>query len=90
MPDYWAWRKSMSIEIVAILCGIAVILSTVALVIACLGLSIIVGLKNSTHQIQYVPVEPDETDEELEARKVNQLKAWEEASGIREEEEDWL
>ena len=80
----------MNIEIVAILCGIAVILSTVALVIACVGLSIIVGLKNSTHQIQYVPIEPDETDEELEARRISQMREYEKASGIREEEEDWL
>lgn len=80
----------MNIEIVAILCGLAIIVSGVALTLACIGLSIIVGLKNSTHQIQYVPIEPDETDEELMKRREDQLKAWEEATGLRQEEEDWI
>ena len=80
----------MSIEIVAILCGLAIIVSGVALTLACIGLSIIVGLKNSTHQIQYVPIEPDETDEELMKRREDQFKAWEEATGARQEEEDWI
>ena len=80
----------MNTEIMAILSGSAIILSAVAMTLACIGLSIIVGLKNSTHQIQYVPIEPDETDEQMEARKIAQMKQWEEATGVRQEEEDWI
>ncbi len=80
----------MNIEVLAILTGVAIVLSGIAITIGCIGLSIIVGLKNSTHKIQYVPIEHDETDEELEKRKVDQAKEYESAAGFRDEEEDWI
>jgi len=39
----------------------ALLLSAVSLIIGCVALAIIVGLKNSTHQIQYInPFSDDE------------------------------
>lgn len=56
----------MKIELVGILVGLslgAFAFSTVALVIGCMAWSTVVGLKNSTHQVQYVPIDdPDVND----------------------------
>jgi len=38
----------------------ALFLSTVAIIIGCVALAIIIGLKNSTHQMQWVPVAEEE------------------------------
>ena len=36
---------------------VAAVLASIALVVGCIGLSIIVGLKNSTHTVQYQPLD---------------------------------
>jgi hypothetical protein len=57
----------MKIELVGILVGLALgafAFSTVALVIGCMAWSTVVGLKNSTHQVQYVPIDGDEDVED--------------------------
>ena len=57
----------MKIELVGILVGLALgafAFSTVALVIGCMAWSTVVGLKNSTHQVQYVPIDDVGSDEE--------------------------
>jgi hypothetical protein len=50
---------------------LSIILSIIAIVLSCISISIFVGLKNSTHRIEFRPVpEPDNTmkfkDEEIE------------------------
>ena len=50
----------MNIELTAILVGFSLMafaLSAVSTVVACLAWSTVVGLKNSTHQVQYVPID---------------------------------
>ena len=52
----------MNSELIAILVGTSIgafVCSTVSLGIACLAWSTVVGLKNSTHQVQYVPIGED-------------------------------
>jgi len=58
----------------------AIIIGSAALIIACIGLSLVVGLKNSTHQVQYV------SNEELQPLK----KMAAEFNKIEEEIEDNL
>lgn len=61
-------------EVVVILSALAIILSAIALVVGCVGLSIIVGVKNSTHQVvwkeaptdAFNPLVSDDITEETE------------------------
>lgn len=52
---------------------VSIILSIVSIVLGCLSISMIIGLKNSTHSIQYVPVDDvpvdDLTNDLLESQR---------------------
>ena len=67
----------MNIELTGILVGFSLMafaMSVVSLVLACLAWSTVVGLKNSTHQVQYVPIDGataenyDEDGEDMKER----------------------
>lgn len=60
----------MKIELVGILIGLSLsgfAFSIVALVIGCMAWSTVVGLKNSTHQVQYVPIDDPSGNNDEEA-----------------------
>jgi len=82
--------RNMNNELIAICLGVALssmIVAGVALAMACVCWSKVVGLQNSTHQIQYVPLE-DEKGEQLvgEALEKNIKKAM----GQEEIERDYV
>lgn len=73
---------------IAICIGLAlssIILSGIAITLSCVCMSIVTGLKNSTHQIQYVPLE-DEKGNPIEGDKLdeNMEKAFSEEYTERE------
>jgi hypothetical protein len=45
-----------------VLSGVAFALAVIGAAAGFTAIALVVGLKNSTHQIQYVPVEPPKTD----------------------------
>ena len=47
----------------------SLLFSTVALILSCVAVSIFVGLKNSTHRVQYVPIDPNEKSDPKELDK---------------------
>tara|TARA_R110000744_G_scaffold94093_3_gene181652 strand:+ start:5118 stop:5420 length:303 start_codon:yes stop_codon:yes gene_type:complete len=61
----------MKIELVGILVGLSLsgfAFGIVSLFVSCLAWSTVVGLKNSTHQVQYVPIDnPNVNDDDEEA-----------------------
>ena len=60
--------------------------SVVALIIGCVALSAIVGLKNSTHQIQYMPIDQIEHESD-EGKNLND--DYEEAMGFKHEDSQY-
>lgn len=42
-----------------VLAIVAIVLSTIAILLSGIAVATLVGLKNSTHKIQYVPIDPD-------------------------------
>lgn len=53
----------------AVVAGVAICISLTALIVACLALSYVVGLKHSTHKIEWVPVDPKDNDDFLNPKK---------------------
>lgn len=49
----------MNTDVLIIVSCLGIILSTVALILSSVAIAIFVGLKNSTHQVQYVPFKED-------------------------------
>jgi hypothetical protein len=79
----------MNTELIAILVGFSLMafaLAAVALGIACLAWSTVVGLKNSTHQIQYVPIGEDVNDEGKESLQ----DRYDKAHGFKYEEDEYV
>ena len=56
---------------ITIISIVAIVLSAIAITLSCVGLSIIVGLKNSTHKIEWMPVPEPEVDRKPEAENNN-------------------
>lgn len=60
-------------EVAIIISVISIVFSIIAIFFGCLGISVVIGLKNSTHSIQYVPVDEvpleDPTFEEMEKQR---------------------
>ena len=95
----------MKIELTGILVGFALsgfAFSIVALCLACLSWSTVVGLKNSTHQVQYVPIddmdindrkvtEDGEEENPYHPKRQQELHdKFEQAQGFKFEEEEYI
>jgi hypothetical protein len=68
----------------AVLCTV---ISGIALAMACICWAKVVGMENSTHQIQYVPLE-DESGREISGEILD--KNMEEALGSRQHEKEYM
>ena len=77
----------MTITIISLVLSIlAIILTSITAIFSVLAYSNVVGLKNSTHQIQYMPVDPNEP--ELTDGELN--KQMRKAYGYTDEENDYI
>lgn len=56
------WTLSLAIS--------ALIISAVSLIIGGLGLCFVIGLKNSTHKVQYIPIDPNDATNPKELEKL--------------------
>lgn len=64
-------------EFSIIVSTIAIVLSTVSIILGTISVALITGLKNSTHSIQYVPIDEipvEENEEEQPIKKTNRKK----------------
>lgn len=79
----------MNIELIAVLVGLslgAFGFGIAALVMGCMAWSTVVGLKNSTHQIQYVPIGEEDTQ-----RSNKELQdEYEKITGEKYEEDEYI
>ena len=81
----------MNIELTAILVGLSVMafaFGVVALCVACIAWSTVVGLKNSTHQIQYVPIDGSSNEDDSNQSELNDK--YEKATGFKYEEDEYI
>ena len=79
----------MSIELISVLVGLslgAFGFGIAALVMSCMAWSTVVGLKNSTHQIQYVPI----GEEDMQRSPEELRDEYERVTGEKYEEDEYV
>lgn len=64
-------------ELAIIFSTVAIVLSTVSIILGTISVALITGLKNSTHSIQYVPIDQipiEEPEDDQTIKKTNRKK----------------
>jgi len=80
----------MKIELIGILVGLSIGafgFSIVALVMGCLSWTTMIGLKNSTHQVQYVPIDPSGEEDPDDVGSEDEYGNYEKPQRERRQEE---
>ena len=59
-----------------VLCSLSLILSIVSLILSTIAIAVIIGFKNSTHRIEWKPLEPVNADPFSEKEDEADVEAW--------------